>query len=108
MEDAKAEQQMVLKTSDRRREARLAKLLEEGRNPAVENARICNVYRVTDHEIEASKFRTDCRIAELETAEISAKMKQKELASFLQREERTRKLCERLTELKVQEDIRHG
>ncbi len=105
--NAYAEQNEIIENSDQRRNARLEKLLEDGRNPAVENARIRNLYRATDHEIDASKFRTDCRISELEIAETSAKMKQKELASFLQREERTRKLCERLTELKIQEDLRH-
>ena len=94
-------------TSVKRREDRLAKLLEDRDNPAYENARIVNVYNMTESEIVESQALTKQREEELSQARYNAKLKQQELAKFLQQENRTEKIRDKLKEAEIEEAIRH-
>ena len=102
-----ASENYTKETSVKRREDRLAKLLEDRDNPAYENARIVNVYNMTESEIAESQALTQQREEELSQARYNAKLKQQELAKFLQQENRTEKIRDKLIEAEIEEAIRH-
>jgi len=82
VEDAKLEQITVRETASIRRKERLQNIIKPDKNPSVQNARIANVERL--------------------------KLEQSKLARFLQLEERTRKLCDKLVDMKKVEAARQG
>ncbi len=108
VELAKEQEIHIKQTSNHRRQERLKEVIEPGKNPALQNARIVNVYAITDQEIQESAFNTSMRIEQLHESEQRLKLEQSRLARFLQIEERTRKLCDRLVEMKKVETIREG
>ena len=108
VQTAREEEVNIKQTSSARRQERLKEIIEPGKNPALQNARIVNVYKITDQEVQASAFKTEMQIQLLGEAEERLKLEQTKLARFLQLEERTRKLCERLGEMKKIEAAREG
>lgn len=108
LQDARIEEQTVRETSTERRNERLKKVVEISDNPAVQNARLVNVYAITDQEIQNANFNTTLHIQKLDEASDRLKLEQQKLARFLQLEERTRKLCDRLLEMKKVEAVREG
>jgi len=108
VERARQNEQFVLDDSDRRRHERMNNLMKGDSNIAVQNARVINMYAMTSEEILQSKTATSDRISDLQGAQERAKIEQAKLARFLQLEERTRKLCDRLIKIKQSEAARHG
>ena len=108
VEEAKQEQIHIKETAGIRRQERLKKVVEPGQNPSVQNARIVNVYAITDQEIQESAFNTEIKQQKLSESEERLKLEQSKLARFLQLEERTRKLCDKLIDMKKVEAARQG
>jgi len=105
---ARDEEVYIKETSAIRRQERLKKVVEPGKNPAIQNARIVNLYAITDKEIQESAFNTEIRLQQLAESEDRLKLEQSKLARFLQLEERTRKLCDKLVDMKKVEAARQG
>lgn len=108
VEDAKQQQIHIRETAAIRRQERLQNIVEPGQNPSVQNARIVNIYAITDQEIQESAFNTEIKEQKLNEAEDRLKLEQSKLARFLQLEERTRKLCDKLVDMKKVEAARQG
>ena len=108
VEDAKQEQIHIKETAAVRRQERLQKVVEPGQNPAMQNARIVNVYAITDEEIQQAAFNIEIKQQKLNESEERLKLEQSKLARFLQLEERTRKLCDKLVDMKKVEAARQG
>lgn len=108
VEDAKHEQIRIKETAAIRRQERLKKVIEPGQNPSLQNARIVNVYAITDQEIQESAFNTELKEQKLSESQERLKLEQSKLARFLQLEERTRKLCDKLVDMKKVEAARQG
>ena len=108
VEDAKKEEIYIKETSAVRRQEKLKQVLDPGKNPAIQNARVVNLYAITDKEIKESAFQTEVRQQQLVESKERLKLEQSKLARFLQLEERTRKLCEKLVEMKKIEIARQG
>ncbi len=108
VEFAKQQEIEIKQTSAQRRQQRLKEVIQPGNNPGLQNARIVNVYAITDQEIQQSAFNTTLRIEQLHESEDRLKLEQSKLARFLQIEERTRKLCDKLVDLKKVEAVREG
>jgi len=106
VEDAKQEQIHIKETAGVRRKERLQNIIEPGQNPSIQNARIVNVYAITDQEIQESAFNTEIKQQKLSESEDRLKLEQSKLARFLQLEERTRKLCDKLIDMKKVEAAR--
>ena len=106
VEDAKQEQIHIKETAGVRRKERLQNSIEPGQNPSIQNARIVNVYAITDQEIQESAFNTEIKQQKLSESEDRLKLEQSKLARFLQLEERTRKLCDKLIDMKKVEAAR--
>ena len=105
--NAQQDEIYIKNTSQSRREERLSKLLENTENPVMENARITNVYKITETEIENSAQITQSRKEELLEAIAIASGKREELARFLQRENKSKQLRDRLVSMEQKEAIRH-
>lgn len=105
---ARDEEVYIKETSAIRRQERLKKVVEPGKNAAIQNARIVNLYAITDQEIQESAFNTEIRLQQLTESEDRLKLEQSKLARFLQLEERTRKLCDKLVDMKKVEAARQG
>lgn len=108
VEDAKLEQINVRETASTRRKERLQNIIKPDKNPSVQNARIANVYAITDQEIQEAAFNTEIKQQKLSESEERLKLEQSKLARFLQLEERTRKLCDKLVDMKKVEAARQG
>ncbi len=108
VDHAKQQEIEIKQTSGHRRQRRLKEIIEPGKNPTLQNARIVNVYAITDQEIQASAFKTTMRIEQFHESEERLKLEQSKLARFLQIEERTRKLCDKLIDMKKVEAVRQG
>jgi len=108
VEDAKLEQITVRETASIRRKERLQNIIKPDKNPSVQNARIANVYAITDQEIQEAAFNTEIKQQKLSESEERLKLEQSKLARFLQLEERTRKLCDKLVDMKKVEAARQG
>lgn len=108
VEHARQQEIEIKQTSSQRRQNRLKEVIKPGKNPALQNARIVNVYAMTDQEIKESAFNTTMRIEQFHEAQDRLKLEQSKLARFLQIEERTRKLCDKLIEIKKVEAVREG
>jgi len=106
--DAQNNEIQVKETASERRQERLKKVLEPSNNPALQNARVVNLYAITDQEIQASAFKTTLSKQLFAESEERLKMEQSKLARFLQLEERTRKLCDKLIDMKKIEAAREG
>lgn len=88
--------------SETLRQERISDLLEKPDNIAVQNAMIGNVFAKTDYEIAQAIERTGRKRQELDTSQHDAAEKQKNLARFLQMEERAKQFFERV---KTAEDL---
>ena len=108
VENAKEEEIYIKETSAARRQEKLKEVLDPGKNPAIQNARVVNLYAITDKEIKESAFQTEIKQQQLIESKERLKLEQSKLARFLQLEERTRKLCEKLVEMKKIETAREG
>lgn len=106
--DAQNEEIRIKETASERRQEKIKDLLEPGKNPAMQNSRIANLYAITDQEIKESAFKTTMQREKLTESEERLKLEQSKLARFLQLEERTRKLCDKLIDLKKIEAAREG
>lgn len=106
LHDAMSDEQTIRETSQDRRQERLKKVVQVSDNPSVQNARLANVYAITNKEIENAQFNTALHAERLREAGECLKLEQKKLARYLQLEERTRKLCDRLLEMKKVEAVR--
>lgn len=106
--EARDTEQYVKETSIERRQERLKQVIKVSANPAVQNARLVNVYSITDQEIQTATFNTTLHTQQLQESADRLKLEQQKLARFLQLEERTKKLCERLNDMKKIEAIREG
>lgn len=104
---AQEDEQHIKDTSADRRNERLTQVIQAGQNPAVQNARLVNIYAITDEEIQSATFKTTLHVQQLDESAERLKLEQQKLARFLQLEERTKKLCERLAEMKKVEAARH-
>lgn len=105
-EDAKLQQVQVSKNAGMRRQERLKKIIQPSKNPSIQNARIVNVYAITEQEIKEAAFNTTLKEQQLSESEERLKLEQSKLARFLQLEERTRKLCDKLIDMKKVEAAR--
>ncbi|MEO0330011.1 MAG: hypothetical protein AAF217_15630 [Pseudomonadota bacterium] len=94
-------------TSDNRREERLSRLLSKSDNPALENGRITNIYKMTATEIRNSEIYTQSCKEELSDALTIATAKRQHLAHLLQREDRSKQLRDKVVSLEIMEAIRH-
>jgi len=108
LDQAIEEESRIRETCVERRQQRLREVVQKSRNPAVQNARLVNVYAITDEEIKGAAFQTELKTQQLEEAGERVKLEQQKLARFLQIEERTRKLCDRLAEMKRLEAARQS
>lgn len=108
VEYARQQEIEIKQTAAHRRQERLKEVIQPSTNPTLQNARIVNVYAITDTEIQESTFHTTMQIEKRHEAEDRFKLEQSKLARFLQIEERTRKLCDKLVELKKVEAVREG
>ncbi len=104
--EAQNEALYIKETSVERRHERLTQVVQAGQNPALQNARLVNVYAITDEEIQNANFKTTLHAEQLSEAAERLKLEQQKLARFLQLEERTRKLCDRLIEIQKVEAAR--
>ena len=105
---AKENEFSVRANSDVKRNERLNHLLEGGGNIAVQSIQLKNAYALTEQEINQAIEHTKHQDSALGEAAECASLAQQKLARFLQIEERTRKLCEKLAEMKHKEAIRHN
>lgn len=108
LQEAHDEEAYIKETSAQRRQERLKQVVEAGKNPAVQNAQLVNVYAITSQEISGAKFNTELKRQQVDEANERLKLEQKKLARFLQIEERTRKLCDRLIDMKKVEAARQA
>jgi len=108
LNEAIQQEREIRETSVERRQQRLREAVRKGQNPAVENVRLMSVYTRTDEEIKGAAFRTELKSQQLDEANERVKLEQQKLARFLQIEERTRKLCDRLLEMKKVEAARQA
>jgi len=99
-------EEVVKNGSDQIRKARINELLDQPDNVAVQNALISNAFAKTDFEIGQAKERTNLRRHELQESVATAVEKQKNLARFLQMEERAKQFFERLKSAENLEALR--
>ena len=92
--------------SETLRKKRISELLEKPDNVAVQNALIGNVFAKTDYEIAQAIERTGRKQQELDTSQHYAAQKQKNLARFLQMEERAKQFFERVKSAEDLEALR--
>ena len=92
--------------SETLRKKRISELLEKPDNVAVQNALIGNVFAKTDYEIAQAIERTGRKRQELDTSQHYAAEKQKNLARFLQMEERAKQFFERVKSAEDLEALR--
>ena len=89
-------QNQVIDTAAQRRSKRIQKLLTDPENANLDSSRIVNVYQQTKLEIVKAVEETVDRKQQVSQATQFLSDKQQELARFLQKEERTRNLRDRL------------
>ena len=92
--------------SETLRKKRISELLEKPDNVAVQHALIGNVFAKTDYEIAQAIERTGRKRQELDTSQHYAAEKQKNLARFLQMEERAKQFFERVKSAEDLEALR--
>jgi hypothetical protein len=85
-------------SSKEQREQRISQVINTPGNVPVDGARITNLYNSTKADIKNSKAWALTKVDELQNARALETEDRQKLARFLQVEERTRKLGERLAE----------
>ncbi len=99
-------EEAVKKGSIEQRKDRISALLNEPDNISVQNAMIGNVFARTDYEIAQAVDQTGVKRQELVQSREHAIEKQKNLARFLQMEERAKQFYERIKSAENLEALR--
>lgn len=106
LQRARANEYAVRTNGAEKRQERLKNLMQASENVKLDSARVVNIYRQTELELARSKELVSLKTQQVAEAQQNLRTQQQKLARYLQVEQRTRKLCERLQAQTLAEELR--